>query len=332
MTFHMKRDIFILVFLCSLLSSLMAGHGVESDIYCLKSIKDSLEDPFGYLSSWNFNNKTEGFLCKFIGIICWHPDENKVLGISLQDMGLKGQFPRGIRNCLSLTSLDLSQNNLTGPIPLDISTLLPFATSIDLSLNKFNGNIPPTFSKCRYLNSLRLDNNNLSGQIPHELGQLPRIKSISFANNQLSGSVPLFFSRSTSVDYANNGELCGGPLPPCSLDTSNDFPQSFRLGLTVGYFFSVTFVIVIYFSYCAPREHSKHERNKNRKKAKEFGKYFWSYPGRKTQTLALAHAKHELQPLQLQEKTIHEVLSIPTCLLSWVQISLVFKIWVFRLI
>ncbi|KOM31176.1 hypothetical protein LR48_Vigan01g073100 [Vigna angularis] len=285
---QIKRDIFIHVFLYSLLRSLMVGNGVESDISCLISIKDSLEDPFNYLSSWNFDNRTEGFICSFVGVLCWHPDENKVLGISLENMGLKGEFPLGIRNCSSLTALSLSNNHLTGPIPSDISTLIPYATSLDLSYNKFNGSIPPTLANCTYLNSLRLDHNKLSGHIPQELG-----------------SVPLFFQDISSVDYANNGELCGGPLPPCSLDSSHDFPQSFKRGLATGYAFSVTSVIVIYMSYCAPWEQSHHQRNKHRKKAKELGTIFWSIAGRKTRTQA--PAEHELQPLQLQEKVVKEI-------------------------
>lgn len=290
-----KRDIFIHVFLYSLLRSLMVGNAVESDIFCLKSIKDSLEDPFNHLSSWNFDNRTEGFICHFVGVLCWHPDENKVWSISLQNMGLKGEFPLGIRNCSSLTALSLSHNHLTGPIPSDVSTLIPYATFLDLSYNKFNGTIPPSFANCTYLNFLWLHHNNLSGHIPQELGQLPLIKSVS-------------------VDYANNGELCGGPFPPCSLDSSHDFPQSFKRGLAIGYAFSLTSVIVIYMSYCAPWEQSHHQRNNHRKKAKELGRIFWSIAGRKTPTQA--PAQHELQPLQLQEKVVKEVLSVPNISVS----------------
>lgn len=303
--------IFIQVFSCSLLSSLMVVNGVASDISCLKSIKDSLEDPFNHLSLWSFDNKTEGFVCDFVGVTCWHQGESKVLSISLDNMGLKGEFPLGIRNCLSLTALNLSNNHLTGPIPSDICTLIPFATSIDLSHNNFSGNIPPNFANCTYLNFLRLRNNNLRGQIPQELGQLPLIKSISFAHNYLSGSVPLFFQRSISVDYANNKELCGGPLAPCT----SDFLQLFKQGLAVGYAFSVTSVIVIYISYFAPWEQSKPQRKKHQNMAKELGRFFWFFAGRKTPTQA--HAEHELQPLQLQEKVIKEVRSIPAIYLCF---------------
>ncbi|XP_042491777.1 probably inactive leucine-rich repeat receptor-like protein kinase At5g48380, partial [Macadamia integrifolia] len=131
-------------------------------------------------------------------------------------MGLKGQFPRGIENCTSLTGLDLSSNNLTGSIPSDISKRLPYVTSLDLSLNGFNGEIPLSLANCTYLNILKLDNNRFTGQIPLQLGLLNRIKTFSVANNLLSGQVPSFVNSTIAADsYANNLGLCGKPLDPC---------------------------------------------------------------------------------------------------------------------
>ena len=90
------------IFACLFLDILEISNGVQSDIDCLKSIKYSLEDPYGYLNtSWNFNNNTEGFICKFTGVECWHPNENNVLNLRLSDIGLRGRFPRGIKNCTS---------------------------------------------------------------------------------------------------------------------------------------------------------------------------------------------------------------------------------------
>ncbi|RDX68425.1 putative inactive leucine-rich repeat receptor-like protein kinase, partial [Mucuna pruriens] len=304
MGFQIKRDILFETLLCSLLCVFHVCDSVDSDIFCLKSIKHSLEDPFEYLSSWNFNNKTEGFICRFIGVECWHPDENKVLNLKLSNMGLKGEFPRSLQNCSSLTGLDLSLNQLAGPIPSDISTLLPFATSIDLSNNIFSGEIPVALGNCTYLNVLRLDNNRLSGHIPKELAQLTRIKAISFSNNHLSGPVPLFPSGVT-YNYANNTQLCGEPLPPCSLDGSSDFLRSLKEGLLFGYVISVTFVIVIYMSYAALWELSKHKIKNHRNKAKLFAKYICSIARGNTRTQA--HSAHQLQPLQFQDKAYKEL-------------------------
>ncbi|KAM1458152.1 hypothetical protein ACFX13_036101 [Malus domestica] len=188
---------------------------VESDINCLKSIKDSLNDTLGYLnSSWDFSNKTEGFLCNFLGIECWHPHESKVLKIKLSGLGLKSQFPRGVANCTSLTGLDLSRNMLNGPLPTDIGRLLSFLTYLDLSSNSFSGSIPANLSNCTYMNVLMLDNNKFTGKIPPQLSQLSRLTRFTVANNLLSGQVPDFGNATVFITTNNNG-LCGGTLTPC---------------------------------------------------------------------------------------------------------------------
>ncbi|CAL5440283.1 unnamed protein product [Camellia sinensis] len=231
--------------------------GLESDIYCLRSIKDSLEDPFMYLSSWNFDNHTEGFICKFAGIDCWHPDENKVLNIRLSDMALKGPFPPGLANCTSLTGLDLSSNELFGTIPSDISRLIPKITALDLSSNNFNGEIPPTIADLSYLNVLKLDSNQLTGHIPAEIGLLDRIKTASFTNNHLSGPVPRYINYQISADsYANNPGLCGVPLPPCRTHKKNINYQAFFnrnaffiSGFAVGWSLSTVIVFALALFY-----------------------------------------------------------------------------------
>jgi len=192
-------------------------YGTETDIFCLKRVKESLKDPNNYLQNWDFNNKTEGSICKFTGVECWHPDENRVLNLKLSNMGLKGEFPRGIQNCSSLTGLDFSLNSLSKTIPDDVSKLVAFVTTLDLSSNDFTGQIPLSLANCTYLNSLKLDQNQLTGQIPLEFGGLPRLKMFSVSNNLLSGQVPTFKRGIvTANSFANNSGLCGAPLEACS--------------------------------------------------------------------------------------------------------------------
>lgn len=192
------------------------SYGAQSDINCLRSIKDSLKDPLNSLYNWNFNNNTNGFICKFNGIDCWHENDDSVLNIKLSDMGLKGQFPRGVGDCKAVTGVDLSSNELNGTIPTDISKLLPFVTKLDLSDNSLSGTIPVNLANCSYLNVLKLDKNQLSGQLPLELGLLNRINTFSVTNNRLSGQVPQFKAGVVSADsYSGNPGLCGKPLPDC---------------------------------------------------------------------------------------------------------------------
>ncbi|XP_061969338.1 probably inactive leucine-rich repeat receptor-like protein kinase At5g48380 [Populus nigra] len=208
----------VLVSCLWLLLSCSLSYGTDTDIACLKSIKDSLKDTRNYLnSSWNFENATEGFICTFLGVECWHPNENRVLNIRLPDMGLKGRFPLGLTNCTSMTGIDLSSNELFGSIPQNISKIVAFATSLDLSSNNFSGEIPSGLANCSFLNILKLDHNKLTGQIPGQIGFLERLKTFSVANNLLSGPIPSSFSSTilTEENFANNPGLCGKPLSPC---------------------------------------------------------------------------------------------------------------------
>ncbi|KAL6209065.1 hypothetical protein ACLB2K_020008 [Fragaria x ananassa] len=227
------------------------SHGVESDINCLKSIRAALEDPLDMLSSsWNFNNDTEGFICNFLGVECWHPLESKVLNIKLGDLGLKGQFPRGVVNCTSLTGLDLSSNNLSGSIPEDINHLIQYITSLDLSSNNFSGTIPRNLSNCSFLNFLKLDNNKLTGQIPPEFGQLSRLKTFSVVNNQLSGQIPNFKNGTIGPDsFANNPGLCGFPLKSCQAAAKKSNSVVIVAAGVVGATFSALVVIIALFFF-----------------------------------------------------------------------------------
>ncbi|KAI3783605.1 hypothetical protein L1987_42689 [Smallanthus sonchifolius] len=202
------------------------SNALRSDIECLRSIKESLEDYGSVLSTWDFNNNTEGFICNFIGVGCWHDYESKVLTISLPNAKLRGPFPIGIRNCTSMQHLDLSGNYLLGSIPFNLAYDLPYLVSLDLSNNNLSGPIPPSIANLRFINVLRLDNNHLTGQIPIELSALDRIKELGVANNSLSGQVPPSIAkcRSMKVLRLDNNRLSGQiPLELSQLDHIIEF-------------------------------------------------------------------------------------------------------------
>ena len=201
------------------------SHGTQSDINCLKSIRDSLEDPFNLLkTSWTFNNLAKGSICNYFGVTCLNPAENRVCGIVLVNMGLKGEFPKGIEDCKELVNLDLSGNEISGSIPSSI------------------GN-------CSYLEVLKLDNNKLTGQISQHLSQLRNLRIFSVANNLLSGLVPKFvIINITRESYVNNSGLCGGPLEYYKKHRW-EFEVSFRSGFVVGFIFSATLYTPFFMYY-----------------------------------------------------------------------------------
>ncbi|XP_048569730.1 probably inactive leucine-rich repeat receptor-like protein kinase At5g48380 [Triticum urartu] len=194
-------------------------YGTVTDIQCLKRVKASV-DPNNKLH-WTFDDNKEGSICTFNGVECWHPNENRILSLRLSSMDLKGQFPDGLENCSSMTSLDLSSNSLSGPIPADISKRLPYITNIDLSYNSFSGEIPESLANCTYLNVVSLQNNKLTGAIPGQFAGLSRLTEFNVANNKLSGQIPSSLSKFSSSNFVNQ-DLCGKPLSgDCTASSSS---------------------------------------------------------------------------------------------------------------
>eukprot|EP01018_Ginkgo_biloba_P002723 Gb_38790 [translate_table: standard] len=184
----------------------------EDDIKCLQTVHQQLKDPEGDLVNWKFGNTTTGFTCNFLGIQCWHPDEDRVLSIKLPGLGLEGEFPSGLQYCRSMTDLDLSNNALSGTIPSELCKWVPYLVTLDLSQNRLTGPIPPEIYNCTYLNIIRLNDNQLSGEIPWQLTRLDRLKELNVADNKLSGLIPSFKTKPDVSWFQNNPGLCGAPL------------------------------------------------------------------------------------------------------------------------
>ncbi|XP_010482085.1 PREDICTED: probably inactive leucine-rich repeat receptor-like protein kinase At5g48380 [Camelina sativa] len=199
--------------LCLLLLLSSLADANQANIDCLKTFKSQVEDPNGYLSTWDFGNQTaQGFICKFAGVTCWHDDENRVFSIKISGFGLRGVFPQGFKLCSDLTGLDLSRNNFSGPLPSNISFL-------QLQHNQFTGTLPP------------------------QLAQLRRLKTFSVADNRLEGPIPKFNSAIiTSESFANNLNLCGKPLDNCKMTSTNSHSKVVILAALGG--FTVTAFVV----------------------------------------------------------------------------------------
>ncbi|KAJ7000318.1 probable inactive receptor kinase At1g27190 [Populus alba] len=200
----------------SLLLSLFAfSFAIEDDVTCLEGVKNSFTDPLGRLTSWAFNNNSVGYICKLNGVSCWNEKENRIISLQLPLFQLSGKLPESLKYCHSLTTLDLSNNDLSGPIPPEICNWLPYVVTLDLSGNKFSGPIPPEIVNCKFLNSLILSGNKLTGSIPYGFGRLDRLKRFSVASNDLTGSIPEELGFFPKDAFDGNEGLCGKPLGKC---------------------------------------------------------------------------------------------------------------------
>ncbi|XVF29510.1 hypothetical protein REPUB_Repub15cG0129000 [Reevesia pubescens] len=105
--------------------------------------------------------------------------------IDLSENNLHGGIPNEITRLQGLMSLNLSHNHLIGRIPQGIGAMTQLE-SIDFSVNQLSGPIPQSMSNLTFLSLLYLSNNNLIGKIPSST-QLQGFNASSFIGNRLCG-------------------------------------------------------------------------------------------------------------------------------------------------
>ncbi|XP_037455035.1 receptor-like protein EIX2 [Triticum dicoccoides] len=121
---------------------------------------------------------------------------------------------------INLTDLDLSRNNLVGPLPLDFGA--PGLETLFLYNNMISGAIPSSLCKLRSLKSLDISRNNLNGSITdcsvNESSTNTTdltIVNLSFRNNNLSGEFPSLLRKCPRLIFLDLGHnRFSGALPP----------------------------------------------------------------------------------------------------------------------
>ncbi|KAG6407140.1 hypothetical protein SASPL_130124 [Salvia splendens] len=157
--------------------------------------------------------------------------------LKLGNNGFSGPIPNNLLkgDSLVLTELDLSGNNLSGPISFITSTTLhtlnlssnhlsgelPLLTGscavIDVSRNNFQGNLT-RLAKWESVEILDLSQNQLTGPIPEATAQFLRLNYLNLSRNSLNGPLPkaiAHFPKLATLDLGFN--RLGGPLLPSLL-------------------------------------------------------------------------------------------------------------------
>ncbi|KAJ4889951.1 Phytosulfokine receptor 1 [Raphanus sativus] len=157
-------------------------------------------------------------------------------------------------------TLELSQNNLSGPIWEEFGNLKNLHV-FKLNANRLSGQIPSSLSGMTSLEVLDLSNNHISGPIPGSLQKLTFMSKFSVANNSLSGRIPSGgqFQTFPNSSYEGN-DFCDYDWTRCQEDTldqnrarssdesdnsPSDYALEFSYGVVLG--FGLSFVVVATF-------------------------------------------------------------------------------------
>ncbi len=130
----------------------------------------------------------------------------RVTNILLTNNNLSGTLPPEISSLTEMEIFHVQLNNLSGSIPPEIGDM-DSLYYLNLSRNFFGGSIPNTLYTLEKLTSLILNQNNLIGTISDSVSLLEGIQAIEIWGNQLSGSVPNTLTSLSSLqvlDIRNN--------------------------------------------------------------------------------------------------------------------------------
>ncbi|KAL4625641.1 hypothetical protein ACB092_05G040200 [Castanea dentata] len=145
--------------------------------------------------------------------------------------------------------IDLSSNNLSESIPVEISVLFGLLF-LNLFQNHLTGTIPEKIGSMKELESIDLSRNHLSRKIPPSMSNLTFFSQLDLLYNNLSGRIPSSTQLQSfdALSYTGNPQLCGDPLPKNCIveeEPSNRTPTgraedhsekySFYIGLGVGF-------------------------------------------------------------------------------------------------
>ncbi|XP_058101316.1 MDIS1-interacting receptor like kinase 1-like [Magnolia sinica] len=137
------------------------------------------------------------------------------------DNNLTGEIPNQFQDCPSLAVLDLSNNDLSGKIPASLASCERLV-NLNLRNNQLNGEIPTAIATMPTLAILDLSDNKLTGILPENFGSSPALEMLNVSYNKLIGPIPAngMLRTINPDDLSGNLGLCGGVLPPCSLNSA----------------------------------------------------------------------------------------------------------------
>ncbi|OVA02159.1 Protein kinase domain [Macleaya cordata] len=138
---------------------------------------------------------------------------------------LVGSFPRVLfEKCDGLNGMiaNVSDNQISGPLPVEIGGMCRCLKLLDVSGNWITGSVPQSFGDLQSLVTLDLSRNRLQGQIPVSLGRLKNLKYLSMAYNNLTGEIPSSLGQLSSLEVLKlSSNSLAGEIPEDLVNLTN---------------------------------------------------------------------------------------------------------------
>ncbi|XP_059445160.1 probably inactive leucine-rich repeat receptor-like protein kinase At3g28040 isoform X1 [Corylus avellana] len=111
--------------------------------------------------------------------------------LSLARNMLEGKIPSTLSRCSLLNNLNLSNNRFSGDPDFAAGIWsLTRLRALDLSNNALSGSVPVGISAVHNLKELRLQGNHFSGTLPADAGLCPHLRRLDFGDNDFAGGLP----------------------------------------------------------------------------------------------------------------------------------------------
>ena len=157
----------------------------------------------------------------------------RVTRIDIRNKNLDGAIPSDPASLYPMVGLDelveiaLNENDLTGPIPAQLS-VLPKLEGIYAINNDLSGNLPAGLGNAPKLEEIYLNGNDLDGNIPAELGNISTLREIDLSGNLLDGAIPPALGNLSNLTelFLNSNNLTGNiPAQLGNLSNLVDLPS-----------------------------------------------------------------------------------------------------------
>ncbi|KAL9457309.1 hypothetical protein AB3S75_006369 [Citrus x aurantiifolia] len=118
------------------------------------------------------------------------PSSVSIYSYLVSNNQLTGEIPIQICSLNGLHALDLSYNNLSGMLPECLGNFSVELSALKLQANNFYGIIPQTFMNGTNLMMIDFSDNSLQGRVPKSLANCVKLKFLNLGDNQITDVFP----------------------------------------------------------------------------------------------------------------------------------------------